>query len=1362
MIKYDLIPQYNRVVDSIMFPQNLNTPFLFVYFSENSLFAKDYNRLNLRRLDFRHVILPLTKIPVVRFTNDMKIAYRQLKLFSYSSNMKFPTNRNLVVDTSFFTQQIDIVYKPKTYRQHSGTLIKNLLTKTFQMFPDNYRKILVYSIDTTIKTNDFVNKKIYPILDQLKSEEIVFDDMLLVTLDETSPRYRLLISEKSYKFSRVLSYLRKIKMNPIEVEQEKSITTATNIMIKSVSTIVDKSSVIKDSIKKYLLKNIKVAHRISAGSVSDKEMKQITIASILYSINGNFEKANRLSLTIDKKNITPALKKISKQYQDDLLTKSVSINTSASIISQIENLSQRIENKTPEHIFNKRHIDFSTNLKKDMSNAFKTLQKRDIPLKFESISIIDKPQKVGELLKTDIATITIKLKDNKGKLQEVKINIPRIDPEMGTFRVNGQKKCLINQIVLNPISFPKAYDSKFESSYSMFHIYSKRTIRLKYLESYMGSFRLPFMIMLSYSFGFEETLKQYGLKYKIVDEKPTNEKYFVKVPSSYLIFENVNTELKEELVSSFINTKVNQYNIEQEFLSKEYFNDLIIEITGRIDSTYLISNNLQNIVDPMVRQVLINQQLPFELPMIMQYMASKCISGFVQERNDLSNQRIRNSEILVHLAQKQLLKAYTEYREQKLSGNEDAVLNIPPDVVISQFANLEIVQDMEYANPMEEMATLTKVSPVGKSVGGIPDKQAIQLDARNVHPTYFGNIDPLDTAEGGNIGITQQLTVDAYITSARGLFSMKELNNKEKSGILSTSASLVPFVENNEGARIIMSTNQAKQMLPLKNPEPPISQSGYESLLTNVLSDSFIKRSPCIGTISSITTDYIEVACNKGKKQRVDITPMQLKSGTGKSTLSTFKSIVDVKQKVKNREIIAEGNSISNGTIAMGRNLACCYMPYKGYNFEDGIVISERLVKEDRLTSLHGIDVEAFLEKNDRLTHIIEIGKQTEKGEILFRKIPSELDELLGFDQDDDDENLDIYDGQIIIKSPGGKVVDVEVFSNIDIDAFPKLKPYIERTNKQSKKPPKEKYTERGNSIKGIKIVFRIEQELRIGVGDKLCNRYGNKGIIALIEKEEYMPRTPWGESCDIVLNPLGVIGRMNLGQIYEIYCGLISKYASKQIVKTKSKTAVIKLFDIIMNGLDTTKDKSFSLKFMSNLKKLSSAQFKKMISQIEQNGFFPIIVPPFQAPSYKQIIPLLKKLGLKSGYHMTLAEYNTKTKSEVPFGFLYMSKLEHIGAEKLHVRSTGPTVAKTLQPTGGKARNGGQRFGEGDSFALASYNCPIIMSEFFGPMSDDIKTKNEILTDIIQNGEAEFRTPQSSPTKQLLNAYFTAMMLSS
>jgi DNA-directed RNA polymerase beta subunit len=1351
MIKFQSLVQYTRVVNGLRFLQDAKNPFALFYFSENSTFYDDYPKMKLRKIDAKYVVVPITRLPVSRLTSDLRKIYKSFGLLPFQSNQRYPVNKNVIFDTSQYVSLVDKMYKPNTYRTRAGFLINNFLYKSFSSFPENYQKTLIYTVDVTKPLNSFVNRKSFPLIRSMKNDEIFFDNLLLVLISESGAKYRLLVKDGDYKFSRVVQYMRRIKSVSSEEEKEEEVE-------KAADSIDKKDSKVNTALKTYLDRDEKTLEKVSNDELDEPEKDRVTIASILYKVTGDYSKSKRLAKAIPDKNIKTAVGKISKLYKDDMLTGEKAISLSESFIVQGMDVSKAVQNKTPEHIFDKRRIDFDTNLKKDMSNAFKVLQTGAVPIKFESVSVTDKKSKAGELQKSDVASVSVKVKDASGKMQAINFDIPKIDPKTGTFRVNGQRKCLINQIVLTPISFPKPYDSKFESSYARFHVYSRKTKRLSYLEAYMGSFRLPLMILLSYSFGFEKTAKRYGIQYEIVKEKPAKGETFTEVPSSYMVFKNLDSDLKKEMVTSFIHAKVNQYEIEKNFLSKEYFEDLVIQMTGRVDSTYLINNNIEYIVDPVARQVLINEQLPYKLEDILHYMASKTIEGYVQDRNDISHQRIRNSEVLVHLAQKQFLKSYTEYKEQYLSGNKDAKFNFPEGSILSQFTNLEIVQNMEYANPVEEMATITKISPVGKTVGGVPDKEGLNLDARNVHRSYFGNIDPVDTAEGGNIGITQQLTVDAYLTSTRGLFGIKPLNNNEGAGILSTTLSMVPFIENNEGARMIMAGNQGKQMLPLKNPEPPVIGTGYESLLSNVLSDSFIKRSPCSGKVSKITIDYIEITCSKGPKKKVDVTPMQLKSGSGKNTLSTFKPIVVVGQSVKNNQVIAEGSCMAGGTISLGRNLATCYMPYKGYNFEDGLVINERLVTQDKLTSLHGVDVEATVDSKDRVLHIIDIGADTKKGEHLFRKSAGDIDELLGY-QEEEEEGIDVYEGQIITKSPGGRVVDIEVFSNIDASKFPTLQKLIERTNKKNKKPDKEKYTSRGISVKGILIVFKVEQELKIGVGDKLCNRYGNKGIISHIEKDENMPRTPWGETVDIVMNPLGVTGRMNMGQMYELYCGLISREVSKRMVKV-SKAQGIALMKAVMSKLDNTKDKKMSTSLIKSLQAMSDAKYKQMLAQVSKNMFIPIIVPPFQAPKHQAIKQVLKMLGLKTGYKMKIPEYNTTTASPVPFGYEYVSKLEHIGDAKLHSRSTGPTKGKTSQPTAGKRREGGQKIGEGDTWALASYNCPTVLSEFFGPMSDDHASKNEMIAEIIQKGTTDFKETKVSPTRDLLKAYFNSLMI--
>ena len=339
--------------------------------------------------------------------------------------------------------------------------------------------------------------------------------------------------------------------------------------------------------------------------------------------------------------------------------KTVNLSTDPRV--QVYSPEKMVGDKSPEHVYEKRQIDFHTNLRKDLTNSFKVLEKKEIPLKFQKISFTDKPQRAGELMKSDLHIANIQLTDDFGNVHDIQMELPKIDPNTGVFRLNGKQKVLVNQIVQNPITFPKVGESRFESSYSVFRIYVKKLRRVKYLEAFM-SYKMPLLFLLAFSFGFDETLKSYKIKYEIVDKKPTGQKFISKLQDGrYIIFKDLKTELQKQLCQSFIHGKVEQYNIDADFGSKDYFEKLIIEMTGRLNSTFLISSNLQNIVDPVARQVLLNKQLPTTLNMIMKYMAEKVVEGFRIARNDISNQRIRNSEVLVHLAQKQILAAYTVY-----------------------------------------------------------------------------------------------------------------------------------------------------------------------------------------------------------------------------------------------------------------------------------------------------------------------------------------------------------------------------------------------------------------------------------------------------------------------------------------------------------------------------------------------------------------------------------------------------------------------------------------------------------------------------------------------------------------------------
>ena len=1356
MIQFLSLRQYTHVVDGVRFSQDSKEPYLLVYFPENTSLIEDYERLNLRKNDFRIVTVPVTTVPRTRLTPDLVKAYRSLKLIPYGINQKVPPGKNIILDLSQYTNAIDVMYKPDNYRQRAGFLLKNILTSTAAQFPNNYQKILLYSVDLNKSVNTFVNRKIFPILRDMKGGNFSFDHLMLDTLTDDKINYRLLVKDGEYTFQRVTHYIRNLKGILVDEEQEEEVNKASNIIMKSLK--FDKNTTnIKGALHTYLQTNPDEVAKIVAGDANANDIKTIAITSILYGTSGDLNRSKTIAKNIPPKRKLSALTAVSKALAGDLIppvkARSLTTNKTVDTYDPVK----MVGGKAPNHVYKKRQLDFETNLRKDLVNSFKVLESKDLPLQFDNFSISPKKSRPGEILKSDINVAVVTLKDKFGNTHNIKMELPRINPNTGVFRLNGKQKCLINQIVQNPITFPKPGNSRFESSYSVFRIYVKNLRRVKYLESFM-SYKMPLFFLLSFSFGFDQTCKTYKLKYDIVEKKPLDEKYFVRVnPSQYCVFKNVTSDLQQQMIMGFMHGKPDQFEIDKEFPSQAYFEQYIINSTGRLNSTFLISSNLQNIVDPVAKQVLKSKQLPVNLDLIMKYMTEKVVDGYHIDRNDISNQRIRNSEVLVHLAQKQILAAYTVYKEQVLSGNTEAQFDIPSTKVLSDFLMTELVVDMEYANPIEEMATMTRVSPVGKKVGGIPDKRAIQTTARNIHPSYFGNIDPLDTPESDNIGIAQQLTVDALISSSRGMFATKNMTNNEGSGMLSTTTSMIPFLENTDGARVIMLANQAKQMVPLKNPQPPVVQSGYESILTDVLSDNFVKRATCSGKILGVSKDSIKIQCSPKRSQTIDLSPVHLRSGSGKNTLSVFNPIVKKGQMIKEGSVIAEGACMSQGSISLGRPLLAALMPYKGYNFEDGAVINESILKQEKLTSLHGIEEEVLIAENDRLIFIANIGEEIEKGKPILRKTFGDVEDIIGFD---DDDSTDMLAGQFIKKSPGGRIVDIEVFSNIGESKFPALKELIQRTNERNPKPPKDKFTYKHETIKGIYIRFKIEQELVTGIGDKLCNRYGNKGIISLIEKDELMPRLPNGDRVEIVLNPLGLLGRMNIGQLYEMYCGLMARELGRRIPKMKSKIQVAALIKKVFGEIDKSKNKEATERLTRNISRLNSTGYIKFIDEIKKSGFYPIIIPPFQAPSHNDIKRALKVLDLKSAYNLTLPEYNTKTKHVVPCGYMYMSKLEHIGESKIYGRSTGPVTGKTGQPTSGKRNEGGQRLGELDTYSFISYNCPGVLAEFMGPLSDDYITKEEIMAEIVRTGNAGYREPKTSPARDLLNSYFISLML--
>lgn len=1373
MISYNIARPY-VIYPGFLIPQNSKKSTMILYYSENSTFMDDFQYLGLRRIDFRYVIVPTTRMPRTFLNGVLIKKYKdECHLIAKRSDQPIPENQNYIYDCTEFIYQVDKKYKPKTYRQRFGNLLQQAVEAGFRG-GRKYRKILFYSVCLDKPFSEsYVNRKIFPFITQLKAGTFIFDDMVLCLITPNGSHYRILVKDREYTYTRIKQYIKNIAGMEEIGEEIKSDQKIERISKQIVSTTTAKikdehKEAVTDAVKNLITIDPTLVDEFSSGlekkSISTEKSDELVSIAILAANNGDATHSRKLVKdSIANKTPKEVVAMVNKNLTQDLLVYQKPIVDNDSEALHGARLDVATGNRSVDHILDKRKKDFQENLVNDIKQLFVSLSNKEIPLNIKTVKFIEIAPDLKDLARTDLTTIEVILVDTNKKEHKIELKIPRID-EDGTFWINGKRKCLLNQIIQLPITFPKPFMSKFESSYSAFHIYSRALKGGSHLEIYMGSSTLPFPHVMFFGFGFEYTLKLLSLKYKKQKSITKDDEYYIKVnDEEFLVFDK--PAKTDELRKQFLYT-IMKYPMKPigklYIFDKEYWPKLMIKETGRANSVYHMQNNFENVVDSVSRQILMTKALPTRLDNIMLYMASKTVLGYTLKRNDLNNQRIRSSEIVVHLLQKQVLSAYTIYKERILAGDEDAKLEIPSTKLLSEFVTSEIVANMEYANPVEELSMMVRVSPIGKNIGGIPDKQAISNDARNLSESYYGNLDPVDTPEGGGVGITQHLTLGAAITSSRGLFKSQDYVEGLGSGILSPSSVLVPFVQNNDGNRVMFGVGQMKQAVPLSNPQPPAVQSGFESILTNSLSDHFIKRAPCDGEVVEINDNSIIVKCNKTKKQeKVDTTPVHLGSGSGLDTLSTFKTKVKVGDKVKQKQRIAEGGCIKDGFIAMGRMLCTAAMSYKGYNFEDGIVINENVIKDGKMISEHGIVEEIYLAPSDKILFIEKIGTETIKGQTLLQKTIGELDQLLGYDEDDETILEEISGSNLIRKSPGGKIVDIEVFSNISENKEPELlKPLIKRTNNIIGQKAGV-YKTKDGPIKGILIRFKITQKINIGVGDKLTNRHGAKGIVSLVEQDKYMPITPWGDKVEIIVNPVGIINRMNIGQLYELYCGLISKGLALFIIKNRTnKVVVVNMIKRVLGALDKTEKKTIVSSILANVASMGQNRFDLFVKEMETNPFFPIIVPPFKSPKIADIRAALGFLGFQSQYNVKLPEFGVKTLQPVSLGYMYVEKLEHIASLKLHARSTGAMTNKTLQPPAGKRRGGGQRVGEQDVYSLLSHNCYTTLQEVFGAMSDDIPAKKAEIANIMRTGQTNLERSKTSPTRELLNCYFTAMML--
>ena len=876
-------------------------------------------------------------------------------------------------------------------------------------------------------------------------------------------------------------------------------------------------------------------------------------------------------------------------------------------------------------------------------------------------------------------------------------------------------------------------------------------------------------------FGFQKNTKINLYKYPIKNQEDEVVIQLDKInhkPILYLLKEMGLTDLEiyQNLQYSdffyfnkplLINSKKLNQPIPRFDLSLEYFKN-ISEFSRIFDPNYyrlgrigrLKLNNRLNLKLSERIQIITYE----DIFAITDQLINLTISKAVQDDIDhLKNRRVRSvGELLQNLFRIGFQRLVRKLRNQtnKIDSGYLLSFNIVNATIREFFGSSQLSQYLDQTNPLSSLTHRRRISGLGP--GGF-DRDRISFAVRDIHPSHYGRICPIETPEGQNVGLIASLTTCArvnklgfletpfwrvvngkviktgnpiYLTAdiedlykiAPADIAVDDKNYLVKNVIpvrykqdfvnvtpsevdfiaistiqvVSVAASLIPFFEHDDANRALMGSNMQRQSVPLIFPQKPIVGTGLENQIA--IDSGMTLNAQVSGMVNSVTANKIIIKDKTGKKI---IYKLQKYLRSNQQTCINHRPIVWKGEKIKSGQILTDGPAITSSELALGQNVLVAYMPWQGYNFEDAILISERLVYDDIFTSIH---IERYK---------IEMDRNSETSEQTMKMIPNlNLSEIKHLNDDG------IVTVGTFVK-PGDILVG-KVISNNTSEQLPESKLLRAIFGAKAKGVKDNSYRmpdgEYGRVIETItfnrktksrykfeKIYIFIAQIRKIQVGDKIAGRHGNKGIISRILSCQDMPFLPDGTPIDIILNPLGVPSRMNVGQLYECLLGLAGD-------KLNSRFKILPFDE--MYGLEMSR-------ILIN-KKLRQASIKKNESWL----FNPY------APG---------KIVLIDG--RTGKEFE----NPITVGNAYMLKLIHLVDDKMHARATGPYSLITQQPLRGKAQHGGQRFGEMEVWALEGFGAAFTLKELLTIKSDDMQGRNETLNAIVKGQKIpKFGIPES------------------
>ena len=892
--------------------------------------------------------------------------------------------------------------------------------------------------------------------------------------------------------------------------------------------------------------------------------------------------------------------------------------------------------------------------------------------------------------------------------------------------------------------------------------------------------------------------------------------------------------------------------------------------------------------------------------------------GEIDDIDNLGNRRVRSvGELMENQYRIGLLRMERAIKERMSSAELDTLM--PHDLINAKpaaaavrefFGSSQLSQFMDQTNPLSEITHKRRLSALGP--GGLTRERA-GFEVRDVHPTHYGRICPIETPEGPNIGLINSLAthaqvnkygfiespyrkvVDGKVTDTvvylsameEQRFAIAQANAEvDETGMLmneyvncrvggeatlvskedvayidvspkqlvSVAAALIPFLENDDANRALMGSNMQRQAVPLLQAEAPFVGTGMESIVARDSGAALAARRP--GVVEQVDAQRIVIRATEEKdptKPGVDIYNLRKFQRSNQNTCINQRPLVKIGDIVREGDIVADGPSTDLGELALGKNVLVAFMPWNGYNFEDSILISERIVRDDVFTSIHLEEFEVMARDTklgpEEITRdipnvseealrnldeagIVAIGAEVHPGDILVGKItpkgespmtPEEklLRAIFG------EKAADVRDTSLKLP-PGvaGTVVEVRVFNRHGVDKderavsiereeierlakdrddelailerniYGRLKPLLEgkdavsgpkgfetgkitddvldnqltkgqwwklavsndkvmteiealkkqfdesKARLEARFDDKVDKLKRGDELppgvmKMVKVFVAVKRKLQ--PGDKMAGRHGNKGVISKIAPMEDMPFLEDGTPVDIVLNPLGVPSRMNVGQILETHLGWACRGLGRQIGE------VVEQWENGQASRDDLVAKFKDVYGEDQVLPRSNEEVKELAGNLVRG--VPIATPVFDGAHEGDIVEMLNKAGLEDSGQVTLFDGRTGEafKRKVTVGYKYLLKLHHLVDDKIHARSIGPYSLVTQQPLGGKAQFGGQRFGEMEVWALEAYGAAYTLQEMLTVKSDDVAGRTKVYEAIVRGDDSfEAGIPES------------------